>query len=305
MGLRMGRNLAKKLPNSGMYIYDVSAKAVDEFKASTPQAILCSSAKEVAEKADVIFSIVPESSHVRAVYLAPETGIINANLDGKLLFELSTIDMETTRDIGEKILSKHPGASYYDAPVSGGDTGADAGTLTIMVGCSESDKNWPQIQEILSTMGKDIIACGGLGNGLIVKICNNYCSSIITIATTDTFNMAIRAGMDPLLLQKIFKTSTCANSNCQVMNPVPGLSPKAPSSNGYKGGFRVQYMLKDVGLALGLARTAGVTLALGNMSLGVYQGASLDPRCRDLDSKVVYRYLGGPEDWKKYVRKSS
>ncbi|KAJ4126952.1 hypothetical protein NW754_002222 [Fusarium falciforme] len=267
-----------------MYIYDVSAKAVDEFKASTPQAILSSSAKEVAEKADVIFSIVPESSHVRAVYLVPETGIINANLT---------------------ILSKHPGASYYDAPVSGGDTGADAGTLTIMVGCSESDKNWPQIQEILSTMGKDIIACGGLGNGLIVKICNNYCSSIITIATTDTFNMAIRAGMDPLLLQKIFKTSTCANSNCQVMNPVPGLSPKAPSSNGYKGGFKVQYMLKDVGLALGLARTAGVTLALGNMSLGVYQGASLDPGCRDLDSKVVYRYLGGPEDWKKYVRKSS
>jgi 3-hydroxyisobutyrate dehydrogenase len=234
------------------------------------------------------------------VFLTPETGVLAADLSRKLIFELSTIDTETSLDVGNQVRQKHPSASFYDAPVSGGDIGADAATLTIMVGCAEKDPNWPKIEAILSTMGRDIIACGGPSHGLTAKICNNYCSSIITIATSDTFNMAIRAGMDPRLLQRIFKTSSCANNNCQVMNPVPGLSPKAPPSHGYKGGFKVQYMVKDVGLALQMAKLNGVTLAMGNMSMGVYSGAAKDPRCKDLDSKVVYRYLGGLEDWAEH-----
>lgn len=253
--------------------------------------------RTLTKQQDVICTIVPEGSHVRSVFLTPEIGVLAADLSGKLIFELSTIDTETSLFVGNAVREKYPTASFYDAPVSGGDIGADAATLTIMVGCAESDPNWPRISSILSTMGRDIIACGGPSHGLTAKICNNYCSSIITIATSDTFNMAIRAGMDPRLLQRIFRTSSCANNNCQVMNPVPGLSPKAPPSHGYKGGFKVQYMVKDVGLALQMAKLNGATLAMGNMSLGVYEAAARDPRCRDLDSKVVYRYLGGPEDW--------
>ncbi|KAJ4128319.1 hypothetical protein NW754_016744 [Fusarium falciforme] len=107
MGLRMGRNLAKKPPNSGMYTKDASAKAVDEFKASTPQAILCSRARRkwLRRRRRYLQHCSGEATSAQ-VYLVPETGIINAT-DGKLLFELSvaTLDMETTRDsIGEKIL---------------------------------------------------------------------------------------------------------------------------------------------------------------------------------------------------------
>ena len=211
---------------------------------------------------------------------------------------MSTIDTATTLAVRSAILEKYPSAAYYDAPVSGGDIGADAATLTIMVGCAQDDANFPRISEFLGTMGKDIVACGGPSLGLVCKLCNNYLSAIQTIANSEAFNMAIRSGMDPRLLQKILKTSSASNTNIQVMNPVPGLSPKAPPSHGYKGGFKVQYMVKDVSLAMKMARDVGAGLAMGNTCLGTYEGAARDESCRGLDSKVVYRYLGGRENWR-------
>lgn len=218
---------------------------------------------------------------------------------------MSTIDTATTLAVRSAILEKYPNAAYYDAPVSGGDIGAEAATLTIMLGCAQDDPNFPRANKFLSTMGKDIIACGGPSLGLVCKLCNNYLSAIQTIANSEAFDMAIRSGMDPRLLQKILKTSSASNTNIQVMNPVPGLSPKAPPSNGYKGGFKVQYMVKDVSLAMKMARDVGAESALGNVTLGTYEAAARDPKCVGLDSKVVYRYLGGREDWKVDFPKES
>ena len=108
-------------------------------------------------------------------------------------------------------------------------------------------------------------------------------------------NIGINAGMDPRVLANIFHTSTAQSSILDDWNPVPGLCPDAPASKGYKGGFRVQLMKKD----FDTAKRLGVNLALGDEGLKVYEEASQDERCKDLDSRVVYRLLGGREDWRK------
>ncbi len=112
-------------------------------------------------------------------------------------------------------------------------------------------------------------------------------------------NIGMASGMDPRVLANIFHTSTAQSAILDDWNPVPGLCPDAPASKGYKGGFRVQLMKKDFGLAVDTAKRVGATLALGDSGLKVYEDASVDERCKDLDSRVVYRLLGGREDWRE------
>jgi 3-hydroxyisobutyrate dehydrogenase len=248
--------------------------------------------------------MVPEGSHVRAVYLTAETGVLAADLTSKLIIECSTIDAATFLHIRDQIHDNYPSTSFYDAPVSGGEIGAYKATLTVMLGCAEDDPNLPRLKDLLSKVGKSIYPCGGPSLGLITKQCNNYCSALITIANCEAFDIAMKSGMNPRVLNNILKTSTAGNRNAEVMNPVPGLSPDAPPSKGYRGGFRVQMMVKDMGLAIDQAKSVGANLALGEAGLGLYVAASEDPKCRDLDSKVVFRYLGGNEDWEKVRREN-
>lgn len=243
--------------------------------------------------------MVPEGAHVRSVYLAPETGVLASDVSAKLLVDCSTIDTASSLDVREECLKRYPTAFFYDAPVSGGALGAEKGTLTFMAGCAEDDPKWPEVQALLETMGKSIVACGGPSLGLTAKLCNNYCSGLIAIATSEAMNIGIRAGMDPRVLANVFRTSTAQSAIADKFNPVPGLSPEAPPSHGYQGGFKVQLMRKDFSLAVDTARRVGAKTVLSGIGLETYDGASKDPRCRDLDSRVVYRYLGGREDWQK------
>ncbi|KAK8164547.1 6-phosphogluconate dehydrogenase, partial [Phyllosticta citrichinensis] len=176
--------------------------------------------------------------------------------------------------------------------------GAQRATLTFMLGCSPTDANMPLLRDLLGKMGSNIFACGGPSLGLVAKACNNYCSGLIAIATSEAMNIGMAAGMDPRLLKQIFDSSTAQSTILDKWCPVPGIVPEVPSSNGYKGGFKVQLMRKDFGLAVHTAKRLGVRLALGDVGLETYTAAMNDPRCRDLDSRVVYRFLGGNEDWK-------
>ncbi|KAH9815737.1 3-hydroxyisobutyrate dehydrogenase [Teratosphaeria destructans] len=196
-------------------------------------------------------------------------------------------------------MQKHPQAHFYDAPVSGGVIGAEKGTLTFMLGCAKDDDNIKLLTSLLSLMGSNIFPCGGPSLGLTAKLCNNYCSGLIAIATSEAMNIGMASGMDPRVLANIFHTSTAQSSILDDWCPVPGLCPEAPASKGYKGGFRVQLMKKDFGLAVDAAKRVGARTALAEEGLKVYEGASGDERCKDLDSRVIYRYLGGREDWRK------
>jgi len=243
--------------------------------------------------------MVPEGSHVRAVYLTPETGALASDLQSKFLIDCSTIDTGTSLAVRDACAAQHPQARFYDAPVSGGVIGAEKGSLTFMLGCAQDDANIDLLTKLLGLMGGNIFPCGGASLGLTAKLCNNYCSGLIAIATGEALDIGMKSGMDPRVLANVFHTSTAQSSILDDWCPVPGLCPDAPASKGYAGGFRVQLMKKDFGLAVDTAERVGARLALGAEGLKVYQGASEDERCRDLDSRVVYRYLGGREDWRE------
>lgn len=243
--------------------------------------------------------MVPEGSHVRAVYLTAETGVLASSLGWKILIDCSTIDTGTSLAVRDACAEKHPNATFYDSPVSGGVIGAEKASLTFMLGCKEDDPNVNLLKRLLGLMGGNIFPCGGASLGLTAKLCNNYCSGLIAIATSEAMNIGMSSGMDPRVLANIFHTSTAQSSILDDWNPVPGLCPDAPASKGYKGGFRVQLMKKDFGLAVDTAKRVGAKLALGDEGLKVYEEASQDERCKDLDSRVVYRLLGGREDWRE------
>lgn len=243
--------------------------------------------------------MVPEGSHVRSVYLTPETGVLASNhLDSKILIDCSTIDTATSLAVRDACVTQHPQTRFYDAPVSGGVKGASAATLTFMLGIARTSPDLPLLTTLLTQMGTNIFPCGGFSLGLVAKLCNNYCSGLIAIATSEAMNIGMASGMDPRVLANIFHTSTAQSSILDDWCPVPGLSPDAPASNGYAGGFRIGLMRKDFSLAVQTAKNVGTRLALGEEGLRVYEQASEDPRCRELDSRVVYRFLGGREDWR-------
>lgn len=243
--------------------------------------------------------MVPEGSHVRSVYLDPSTGILTAPLASKLLIDCSTIDTTTSLSVRTHLASTSPSASFYDAPVSGGVLGAEAVSMTFMLGCARSDAKFQDLHDLLSLMGGNVFPCGGPGLGLTAKLCNNYCSGLIAIATSEAMDIGIKAGMDPRVLAEVFHTSLAQSCIGDRWNPVPGICPEAPASKGYKPGFKVGLMRKDFALAVETAERVGARLALGEKGLEVYTGAMQDERCRDLDSRVVFRYLGGDEDWEK------
>jgi 3-hydroxyisobutyrate dehydrogenase len=319
MGFPMASNLIEKSPKgSRIFVYDVYEASMTRFAAKFPgSTIVCSSPAEVSRSAvstpslptvtihtnanrlrqDIVFTMLPEGSHVKSVYLNATTGILQDNMHSKTLVDCSTIDVETCMEVQETVHQKHPNASFYDAPVSGGTLGAEAGTITVMLGCSEDDLNFLVLKKLFSLMSKNIVPCGKPGMGLVAKLCNNYCSGLIALATAEAMNIGMRAGIEPRLLARVFSSSTAQSTISDKWNPVPGVCPEAPSSRGYQGGFKVQLMAKDFGLAFDVAEKVGARMLLGQAGRDAYRNASNDPKCRDLDSRVIFRYIGGHEEW--------
>ncbi|KAL4892220.1 NAD binding domain of 6-phosphogluconate dehydrogenase-domain-containing protein [Aspergillus ambiguus] len=299
MGRPMAQQLLAKIPNSTqLYIFDIVEEVMDEFVALNPsKAIAAESPRHVAERSQVIISMVPEGSHVHAVYLQENSGVCSTALHDKLLIDCSTIDTATSLAVKDYIAANHNYASFYDAPVSGGVLGAQKGTIAFFLGCAETDPNLPVLTDILCLMGKQVIACGGPSLGLSAKLCNNYLSGLIAIADSEALNIGIRAGLDPRVLSNVFGAGTAQNAICDKFNPCPGVVADAPSSNGYTGGFKIQLMRKDFSLAVSMADQVGARLVLGDAGLKTYEEAANDSNCKDLDSRVVFRFLGGNESW--------
>ncbi|KAI4949040.1 hypothetical protein J4E91_005503 [Alternaria rosae] len=299
MGKPMLSHLANKLPQeSRIWVYDVVEQMVDDACAEFPGRVLkAKSAKDVAQQVDTVVSMVPEGAHVRSVYLDPQNGVCSTDISNKLLIDCSTIDTATSLAVKDHIAAEFPSASFYDSPVSGGVVGAIKGTIAFFLGCAESDPNIERLTYLMGLMGGQVIPCGGPSLGLAAKLSNNYLSGIIAIACSEAFDMGMRSGLDPRTLAKVYAAGTAQNTICDKFCPVPHVYPEAPSSGGWKQGFKVQLMRKDFGLAVDMAKRVGSRNVLGDVGFQTYDGAANDPHCRDLDSRVVYRYLGGQEDW--------
>ena len=259
MGGPMARNLLKA--GHDLTVFDLSKPAVEALTAAGAKA--AASPAEAAAGAEVVVSMLPAGAHVKSVYTG---GVIAAVAKGTLLIDCSTIDVGTAREVNAA--ATDAGMDMVDAPVSGGVGGAEAGTLTFMVG--GSDAAFARAKPVLDAMGKTIVHAGGPGNGQAAKICNNMLLGISMIGTCEAFALAEKLGLDP---QKLFDISSKSSGQCWSLTsycPVPGPVPTSPANRDYKPGFATAMMLKDLKLAQEAASKAGAAVPLGNQAASLY-----------------------------------
>jgi 3-hydroxyisobutyrate dehydrogenase len=281
----MVHNLMKK--GHDVVIFDLSPQAILQVqewgKAAGKTVTVATQPKDVAVQADIVITMLPSSPHVKEVYGSSEKGIFAAMSErakqgkkNQLLIDSSTIDPTVAREVASDTL-KHSSklglnVVMCDAPVSGGVGGAEAGTLTFMVGSTASTFGFAK--PVLEKMGKNIVHCGDNGTGQIAKVCNNLVLGISMSAISEAMNLGVTMGMDPSKLAGIINTSSGRCWSSDTYNPVPGVMPNVPASKGYAGGFGSDLMKKDLGLAQQAAQHAKVPLPLGNAVHGMYEEIS-------------------------------
>ncbi|KAI0439704.1 6-phosphogluconate dehydrogenase [Xylaria telfairii] len=316
MGYPMAKNLLSGLgPEKTLLICDVSTDAIGRFlKEAQGQSVVevISNGFEATKVADTVITMLPGSDAVKSVYLDPNTGILagavatagSGSLAPKLIMECGTIETDTiltvakaTREVSD---SKLDGTlTFVDAPVSGGPMGAEAGTLTFMVGClpKVSDMVFPVVKSYLKHMGKEkeIFLCGDVGAGTAFKVINNYLSAITSLAASEALNIGTKAGLDIKLLTDVINAS---GGQCWVTsksNPVPGVQENVPSSRDYNGGFRIELCAKVLGMGSKLAKSVGARTILDGPTLEAFQEAMADDRYKGKDARVVYKWLNESE----------
>ncbi|HBO0349215.1 TPA: 3-hydroxyisobutyrate dehydrogenase [Pseudomonas aeruginosa] len=217
-----------------------------------------------------IITMLPTAAHVKEVYLGAEGLLANVR-PGVLLIDSSTIDPLSAREVAKAAAAQ--GNPMLDAPVSGGTGGAAAGTLTFMVGGTDSafDHGHP----LFVAMGKNIVHCGDSGNGQVAKIANNMLLGISMVGVAEAMALGVSLGMDAKVLAGIINTSSGRCWSSEINNPFPGVLENAPASRGYSGGFGTDLMLKDLGLATEAARHAKQPVVLGAAAQQLYQTFSL------------------------------
>lgn len=223
-----------------MNVFDISDDACNAMKSKGAQ--VYKTTQELAKNSDFVVTMLPNNDIVKNTY----EDMIKDGVNSKTMFlDSSTVDPAVSQYV-QKIV-KSAGASFVDAPVSGGVMGAQNATLTFMVGGTTEE--FDRVKDFLTGMGKKITHCGSTGMGEAAKICNNMMLAISMVGTAETMNLAIRLGLDPKVFNEIINCSTGRSWASEVNNPVPGLSPGTPPSNEYKGGFSTALITKDLGLA--------------------------------------------------------
>ena len=261
----MGAPMAQNLVKAGHVVIgvDVNREAVESLIAVGGNG--AENAGVAAADAEVVVTMLPSGKEVSEAYLN-EGGIVDKATPGTLLIDSSTIDVATARKVAA--LAEAKGLLMVDAPVSGGVSGAQGGTLTFMVG--GSDAAFDNAKPILDAMGKTIVHAGGPGNGQAAKICNNMVLGISMIAVSEAFVLAEKLGLDA---QKLFEISSKSSGQCWSMTsycPVPGPVPTSPANRDYQAGFTAQMMLKDLRLAQDAAKGAKAMTPLGAGAEAIY-----------------------------------
>ena len=259
MGLPMALNLLKA--GHDVTGFDTSAAALERFAAAGGKR--AASAAEAAAAGDVLITMLPAGEHVRQVYGA----VLSQTRPGALLIDCSTIDVETARETSAA--AEKAARTMLDAPVSGGVGGAQAGTLTFMVGGSA--EGFARAEPVLAAMGKTIVHAGGPGNGQAAKICNNMILGISMIAVSEAFVLAEKLGLEA---QKLFDIASKSSGQCWSLTtycPVPGPVPTSPANRDYQAGFTAAMMLKDLRLAQDAAKSAAADTPLGREAAALYE----------------------------------
>ena len=262
----MGGPMASNLVKAGheVTVFDLSKEAVAALVSEG--ATSADTAHEAAAGAECVITMLPAGQHVEAVYLG-EDGLM-ANLPaGTLVIDSSTIAPETARSVAE--VARERDIPFLDAPVSGGVGGARAGTLTFI--CGGAEETFSKAKPILEGMGKNIFHAGDHGSGQVAKICNNMMLAILMAGTSEALSLGVKNGLDPAVLSEIMKQSSGGNWALNVYNPWPGVMEGVPASRGYEGGFLVNLMNKDLGLAFDNAVKNHAAIPMGSLARNLFE----------------------------------
>ncbi|KAF9228682.1 hypothetical protein BS17DRAFT_744692 [Gyrodon lividus] len=306
MGSEMAYNLFSKKFAESADLHFVVCDAVPESAVTFRQNLLsqCPGANidivQTPEKAvctsETIVTMLPSSPQVKAVY-CEANGILpalqtfkGAESERTLLIDSTTLDVDVARQVAGDIVKA--GAKMIDAPVSGGVTGAKAGTLSFLVGGTEA--SFFQAQPILALMGKRIIYCGSSGAGLGAKICNNLVLGVQQIVVGEAMLLGQNLGLDPAVLAGVINNSTGSCWASSINNPVPSSLPdkSPPCERDYEGGFATALMLKDMDLALNIANTSNSPLPIGEAARDFYAEVIIRrPDLAKKDFSSIYKHL--------------
>jgi 3-hydroxyisobutyrate dehydrogenase len=304
MGLRMVKNVLKG--GHPVVVHDINSQVTETLaREYRDHVIVARNPRELLSKSDVtrVITMLPSSPQVAEVYVDGADSLLRGYeeriRDGAfasdvplLLIDASTIDPNVARRL-QSVLAKESSTRPWrivavDAPVSGGVSGAEKGTLTFMVGGSQ--EGYELAKPLLQLMGQNIIHCGGPGTGQVAKVCNNLLLGISMIGVSEAFHLGIKLGMDPKILNQIINSSSGRCWTSEVYNPVPGVLPNAPATRGYQGGFGVPLMAKDLTLAVSAAMQTNTSLPLGSLASQIYTFLATHGYAQ-FDFSVVYQWL--------------
>jgi 3-hydroxyisobutyrate dehydrogenase len=253
----MGAPMAINLATAGHEVsgFDTVAPCPDGITKSA-------SAAEAATGQDIVITMLPNGDILRAV----ASQIHPVMTKGAIHLDCSTVDVESARAVADQAAAH--GLSALDAPVSGGITGAAAGTLTFMAGGAE--EAFSTTQPLFDIMGQKAVLCGPSGNGQAAKICNNMILGVTMIATCEAFALADKLGLDRQSMFDVVSTSSGYSWTMNAYCPAPGIGPQSPADNGYSPGFAADLMLKDLRLAQQAAKAADADTPMGQAARDLY-----------------------------------
>jgi 3-hydroxyisobutyrate dehydrogenase len=246
---RMGSRMVANLLKAGYQVtaFDVVPKAVQDLVAQGAKS--APSPKEAAAQADVILSSLPGPVEVDAAYLG-ENGVLSGAKSGALLIDLTSDDPSMAQKVAKAAQGK--GLRFLDAPVSGGVTGAQAATLTVMVGGEQAA--FDEALPILQTLGKNITLCGPVGAGCVVKIVNQLFVGVLSAAVAEGMMLGTKWGVDPVTMYNVLNTGFAGSTI--LTRHVTNFILKGD----YEPGFTINLLSKDLWLALTLGRDLSVPL---------------------------------------------
>ena len=283
----MGGPMARNLIAAGhaLAVYDVAEAAVGAACAAGAEP--AASAAAVAEGAELVITMLPAGAEVHEVYCG-QGQVIAAAAEGTVLIDCSTIDVRTARAVAGAAAGH--GLGMLDAPVSGGVAGAEAATLTFMVGGPEDA--FRRAEPVLAKMGRKIVHAGPSGNGQVAKTCNNMILGISMIAVAEAFTLAGKLGLEP---RTLFEIASAASGSCWAMLnhlPIPGIVETAAANRDFRPGFSTAMMLKDLRLAQQAASEAGAATPLGAEAAALY-AVFANAGNAGLDYSAIIRLIAG------------
>ncbi len=256
---KMGKPMTRHLLDAGFFVtvHNRSRAAVDELAAVGAHP--ANTPAEVSKASDIVLTCLTNTASVEDVYFGPN-GLIEAARPGQILVDHSTVSPTTSRQCAEG--ARRRGADFLDAPVSGGPAGAQAGTLTIMVG--GADATFERARPVFEAMGKNIRLVGPTGSGSTIKLANQLLVAIHTAAAAEAMVLGVKAGADPAIMLDVLRTSF--GGSAMLSRNVPMMLER-----NFAAGTSVNVVLKDLGLIDGLSNELNVRTLLGSVATQVFR----------------------------------